>query len=286
MRISTQTQFAIERLGVTETFRVLKEAGFDAYDYTILDASAENPLYGDDWQSHIAEVRAAAQAVGLPCNQAHAPHPTSQPDLPKYADYNARIFDVTVRCIEAAAMLGANAIVVHPVQHMVYREHAEELFRLNMDFYRALAPYAKRAGIRIALENMWQRNGQGVIVDSTCGQPAEFIRYFDTLADDCFTCCLDIGHCFLCGHDPAAAIREMGAGRIGALHVHDNDGKDDLHLLPHLGRINWSSVAAALADVGYRGDFTYEAYGFIKKMPAAAMPAAYRLMADVARGMK
>ena len=286
MLFSTDTQVIAARMGFPDALRVLAEAGFTAYDFSIFDHTENNPVFTDRWRAYTAEIKAAADASGIVCNQAHAPHPTKKEETPENHAYNEKIFDTVVRAMEAAASLGAKAIVVHPIQHLDYSRYAEELFAMNMDFYRALAPYAKRFGIQIALENMWQNDGDtDRIVDSTCAPAAEFIRYFDTLGDDCFTCCLDLGHCPLCGHDAAETIRAMGADRIGALHIHDNDFINDQHTLPYLGRTDWDAVLFALHDVGYRGDFTYEAHGFVRHLPTDALPSAFRLMADLAKIM-
>lgn len=285
MLISTDTQIIAARIGMPDAVRVLAAAGFTAYDFSLFDISENNPVFTSKYLPYLKTVKDAAQAAGIVCNQAHAPYPTRKAETDGNAAYNGRIFDIVVRALEASAYLGAKAVVVHPIQHLPYEGNEERLFSMNMDFYRALAPHAKRLGVKIAIENMWQTGKNGVIVDSTCGSAAEFIRYFDTLADDCFTCCLDLGHSFLCGHDTAGMIRRMGGGRIGALHIHDNDGRTDGHILPYHGRMDWDAILAALSDIGYAGDFTYEAHEFVRFLPTEALPAAYRLMADLAAAM-
>lgn len=283
MRISTTTNFLVKRYGSMQAaVRMLAEAGFDCYDYSVFDTSENNPLYCDGWREYIAEVKAAADAVGILCNQSHAPFPSSMPDLPKNADYNAHIFERIVRAMEGAALLGAQNIVVHPVQHLNYWENQQKLFDMNMDFYRSLAPYAKKFGIKVCVENMWQRK-DGRICDSTCATSAEFAAYLDTLADDCFTGCLDLGHCGLCGHDAAQMIRDLGASHIGALHVHDNDHYGDQHTIPFNGRLNWPEITEALGNIGYAGDFTYEADSYLNPLQNDFVPNALAYMEKMAR---
>ena len=53
----------------------------------------------------------------------------------------------------------------------------------------------------------------------------------------------------------------MGYGRLKALHLHDNDGREDMHVLPlteGTGKVDWDALLKALADIGYEGDFTYK----------------------------
>lgn len=283
MRISTTTDHLARRYGSeVQAVQMLAKAGFDCYDYSVFRTGSDNPLYTDGWREHIAAIRAAADAAGIACNQSHAPFPSSQPDQPRYVEYNAQIFDKITRAMEGAALLGAKNIVVHPVQHLPYWDNKKYLFDANMDFYRSLAPYAKKFGIRVCVENMWQRK-DGRITDSTCATPEEFAAYLDTLADDCFTGCLDLGHCGLCGHDAARMIRSLGRGHIGALHVHDNDHYNDTHTIPYNGKMNWPEITAALGAIDYAGDFTYEADTYIISLPDDFIPDALEYMAKMAR---
>jgi sugar phosphate isomerase/epimerase len=285
MRISTTTNLLTQRFGtLTAAVQMLADAGFDCYDFSVFDISEKNPLYGENWREHIAEVKAAADKAGIACNQSHAPFPSSQPDLPRFTEYNEHIFDRIVRAMEGAAFLGAGDIIVHPVQHLKYWENQQKLFDMNMDFYRSLAPYAKKLGIRISIENMWQYK-DGRIVDSTCATSAEFAAYLDTLNDDCFSGCLDLGHVGLCGHDAAQMILDLGAKHIHTLHVHDNNHIDDTHTIPFNGKMNWAEISAALGKIGYAGDFTYEACTYMAGMPNDFIPDALAYMARIARNL-
>jgi sugar phosphate isomerase/epimerase len=71
--------------------------------------------------------------------------------------------------------------------------------------------------------------------------------------------------------------------RLGALHVHDVDRIRDLHTLPYLGKLNWDDITAALRDVDYTGDFTYEVESFLHPLDDSFIPTALRFMHDVGR---
>src|SRR5262249_42958204 len=47
---------------------------------------------------------------------------------------------------------------------------------------------------------------------------------------------LDVGHCLISGEDPADAVRRAG-GRLGYVHLDDNDGVADLHWPLLAGRL-------------------------------------------------
>ena len=69
---------------------------------------------------------------------------------------------------------------------------------------------------------------------------------------------LDVGHCHAVGEDAVTAIKRLAKRLIG-LHLSDNHGSGDEHLLPGEGTINWPHVAAALDPAGFEGMLTYEA---------------------------
>lgn len=46
--------------------------------------------------------------------------------------------------------------------------------------------------------------------------------------------------------------------RIFAVHLHDNDKSDDLHLIPFDGTLNWKNVVKNLKDSNYNGPITME----------------------------
>jgi sugar phosphate isomerase/epimerase len=95
--------------------------------------------------------------------------------------------------------------------------------------------------------------------------------------------CLDIGHAPLVGVDPCELIRALGRDRLKALHVHDVDGINDLHTLPYLSKINWDSVCAALKEIGYEGDLTFEAGNFVTPLPTELSAAAAKFMVAAGR---
>lgn len=258
MILSTQTDYLGRQFGDIEAINILSDAGFDALDYSMFAMREDDcVLNTPDYKRYIATLKSTAQNRGLTFRQAHAPFPSSKPD----GEYTAVLFDKLTRSIEIAGFIGAKIIVIHPMHHLPYDKNAILLKEMNMDFYRSLAPYAKTAGIKIALENMWQRDEEKRIVPSTCSRTKEFVEWMETLSDDCFTACLDLGHAGLYGYDAAEMIKGLGE-HIGALHVHDNDFQGDQHIAPYLGKMHWDTICNALAAIGYRGDLTLEADNF------------------------
>ena len=284
MLISTPISVLKKNFGIHETLRILARAGFTAFDLTVFDIDEDNPLYNEGWQDYLDTILDVCRETGIVCNQAHAPFTSRKIEVPKNEWYNTRIQECIIRTIEAAGYLGAKVVVVHPITYKRYRDHKEFMDEKNFEFFRSLGPHAHKAGVKIGVENMLQVDDDGKIIVAPCSDPDDFCRYIDTLGED-FTACLDIGHCALNGPRPAQMIHALGADRLGALHVHDNDGKRDIHQLPYHMAIDWDEILDALADVGYRGDFTLEADTFYGRLPKELLEDAAGHMAKVSHHM-
>jgi sugar phosphate isomerase/epimerase len=278
MLFSTNTTFATDRpdLGLFGGVEILIDGGFPALDLSFFNYDF---VMQDDYVNRAKSLRSLAQSHGAIFNQAHAPFGGG------YEKYTTQTVPNLPRIFEFAGICGVKNIVVHPLQDGRYYGREEEFFERNMEFYSKLAPYAKSCGVKIAIENMWQRHPvTKAIVDDVCANPTELVRYYDTLSDpDAFTVCLDLGHVAICGREPEDAVRTIGHDRLGAIHAHDVDYVNDLHTLPGVSKLDYNAICHALADIDYQGDFTLEAESFAKKYPTDHLPAVIRFMADTAR---
>lgn len=281
MLLSTQTDVLARTFGHEEALRMLKRVGYDACDLSFFEmVTGEGPWLKDDWKEKAYALRAVADEIGLKVDQAHAPFPSSKGAEPFDTEVRARI----IRSMEVASILGVENIIVHPMQHLEFRTHKQELFDMNMDFYRSLIPECERLNIHVCAENMWQHDKRrGYIVDSTCSQPDEFVQYIDTIDSPWIRACLDIGHTALVGLEPEEAIYALGHDRLKALHVHDVDYLKDCHTMPYMEKIHWDKVTKALADIDYDGVFTFEADNFLVHMPDEVKEDGARLMVSVGR---
>ena len=282
MILSAQNNALVRNFGHFGAIDVMKSAGYDAMDLSLFGMTdPQNEFCTDGYRDRIAEIRAYAESQGMCFNQSHTPFQFNWATPNEVRDH---LIPCTIRALEVSALAGCKIAVVHPVHHEEYLGHEEERFEENMKFYRTLLPYAKEYGIKIALENMFQREVKRKILGAdTCSHPAEFIRYLDTLDDEHFVACLDLGHCGVVGLEAQDCIRALGHERLHALHVHDNDYTKDQHTLPGLGKMNWEEIMKALAEIRYDGEFTYEADRYFFNLPRELMPKAVSLMVDMGR---
>ena len=281
MILSTQTAVLRDKFGDLKAAQMLKDGGYKYLDLSMFHMSRPaSPFNEPDWQEYTYKLKAHSDELGLVYNQSHIPFTF---DWAKEGEWENRIKDVQHRALDICGIMGVKCVVVHPIHHMPYLGHEEEIFDINMRYYSSLIPICEKYGYKIAIENMWQREQKTKrICHDTCSRMEELIRYIDTLGGtEHFVACLDIGHTSLVGLEPQDCIRQLGHKYLHALHVHDNDYTADQHLIPGQGLLNWDEICRALADIDYDGEFTYEADNFLKKFPVDMLPMAVGFMNQV-----
>jgi len=112
---------------------------------------------------------------------------------------------------------------------------------------------AQPLGVRLAVEVLPNEL-------SRAGSLAHFVEEDVAPADDLAGAevgiCLDFGHAHLDG-DVVDAIETVSEHLI-ATHVHDNRGRNDDHLLPFDGTIDWPAALTAVQKVGFDGALMLE----------------------------
>ena len=279
MLISTDIGAFMKYGSVKQVLELIKNAGFDAYDFSFFNNdAAKDYLYADNYLENARDLRKFADEIGLICNQTHAVFPAVRLGDD---EYNIKMFNDTVKCLEASSVLGAKICVVHPCNYGSLETNAEE----NAEFYLRLLPFAQEYDIKIALENMFQRVGEDRhLSDATCSHHNDFKRHLDLLPEKYFVACVDVGHANLkcLKTSPAEMIRCLG-NRVCALHLHDNDTITDSHLLPYTVSVDFNEIVSALKDINYRGDITLEAVSYPSLFPTSVYPEVAELMCAITK---
>ena len=263
MLISTQTGHSVGRFGFEKGVQTLKDAGYDCLDLSLFEMIRDDSAYvAGDWRALVKERKAYCDANGIIFNQSHAPFSFV------WADENIRENIAKPRVeqsIEVSAMMGVKIEVVHPLHWMPYLGHEKEAFDLNVAYYKSLIPLARHYGVKLALENMWQKEvKRKCICTDVAGFAKDHADLIDAIDSEWVVACLDVGHCSLVGEEAENTIRILGHDRLKSLHLHDNDYQGDRHTIPGLGQMNWDNIMKALDDIKYDGEFTYEADAFLK----------------------
>ncbi len=264
MIISTETASVSKLVGEEKAVELIARAGFDAWDFSIYPMCTydkekrifldnDHPLVKPDYLNFAKKLRRIGEYNGIFCNQSHAPFPLVMPSIDKYLK----------RSIECTSEAGGKICVIHPYNYYTAEENAE--------IYFPLLEFAKDYGVKIATENMWGNwnEEENHATRAACSDEKDFLAHLDAVNDDDFIACLDIGHAEMMGLNTSAVsmIKALGS-KLQSLHIHDNDLRYDLHDIPFSGSIDFEAVAKALKEIGYMGEFTLEASGYIKKCNA------------------
>ena len=259
MLLSTETNSVVKRFGQEKAFEMLKKSGFDACDFSFYNCVAE--LLSDNYMENAKKTKALLDKTGLLCNQAHAPFELAEGEP---FDMSCDNYKAVVRSIEYAAYLGAKNIVIH----LICTLNRADLYRYNSEYYKSLETYSKQFGIKIAVENDFERRNGKVL--PVLNYAEEFCEFVENLNSEWIVGCIDIGHAAMF-NDPAEFISKTNNSLLKALHVHDNDLREDLHLFPFSGYINWYDLCDALKKVNYTGDLTFEAIKSLDRIPNELM---------------
>ena len=263
MKISTEIGSAAKIVGEEKAVEYVARAGFDAWDFSMFSMcncdwksntllENDHPLAGADYLKFARQLKQIGLDNGIVCNQSHAPFPSRCPELRSYFK----------RAIECTAEVGGKICIIHPDNDKSPEDNAEMYFEL--------LPFAKECGVKIATENMWNWNYEkGHSSFAACATPESFNAHLDAVNDDYFTACLDIGHAEMKGSDTTAVEMILALGdRLEALHIHDNNKRDDSHQIPFSMDINFEEIVKALKKINYSGWFTLEADQYLKDYTA------------------
>ncbi len=254
MKTSTEIDSIAFTTGWEKAIELVAEAGFDCWDFSMFgmasyqwetDTVVKKGHLLEDRKTAVPfaeKLRKIADSCGIKCNQSHAPFPVK----------NREIRDMLPLALELTAIAGGDICVVHPDNDKSPEENAE--------LFRELLPAARKLGVRIATENMWNWNDkEDCAAPAACSDGPNFKSHIDIVNDPYLVACVDIGHAEMRGLNTSAPemIRELGP-RVKALHLHDNDRHRDFHMLPFTGSVEYEPVVKALCDIGYKGVFTLE----------------------------
>ncbi|MBO5051093.1 MAG: sugar phosphate isomerase/epimerase [Clostridia bacterium] len=165
---------------------------------------------------------------------------------------NPDAYEQLLPWLDLYAAIGIKNAVLHAERFLNEEITDEERFARNLAVLKRLETYVKGKGIRICLENL-----SGFLANVEW-----LMRFMAELDPDCFGICLDTGHLHLCGDGDQRRFILAAGDRLHALHIADNDGSRDQHLIPYgLGRVDLAAVIGALREVNYEGLFNYEIPG-------------------------
>jgi sugar phosphate isomerase/epimerase len=261
MKLATTTgDFHGYTLSQTECLGYIREAGFRYADYSFgSDYAHRAGVYAADHEAYFDEVNTVADRLGIRLVQAHSPMGTP------LTDPEGRFLADTIRCVDACGAWGIPNLVVH--SGYTRGLDKKQTLAANKDFFAPILARAERYGVNILVENFNVMCVPGLYWIDNATDLRELI---DLVDHPLFHAVWDAGHANLQEMPQDEELRILGS-HVRALHIQDNRGDTDSHLLPFLGTMSMDALMNGLKDIGYNGFFTFEVGGIFTP-PAEKRP--------------
>lgn len=163
------------------------------------------------------------------------------------------------RCVDWLALAGGRCLVVHP-GGLSDPEDAEARGASLARGLDLLADHAAGTGVLLCVENM----PPGVHPGS---RMADLRVIVEGLGRGEIGLALDTGHAHIAA---SSGSETLAAGPLLlTTHVHDNDGRHDVHLPPGQGSIDWGAWVVTLDAVDYQGPIVLECIKHLRDRPAS-----------------
>ncbi len=195
----------------------------------------------------VKKTRRLADQRGLIYQSVHAPFYKVHKMWTK-DDYKEPM-DEMINCLESCSDNGVDLMVAHTF--IGFDDHNP--CEYGIENFEKVARRAKELGVKMALENT---EGEEYLAALMKG-----LSHMDNVGF-----CYDTGHeqCYNYGKN----LISMYGDRLFGTHINDNAGirdyngkitcRDDLHLLPYDGIIDWNCITKRIADCGFEGPLTFE----------------------------
>ena len=224
------------------------EAGFKYIDLSLYEISKDDDLLiSSKWQDNAKRLLENTEKKGASFLQAHSPggNPISGDTA------SERLIEATIRSIDVCGALGIKNTVVHG--GFLEGIDKKTYFRKNKEFFEKLFPAMEKNNVNVLCENSTTKNMGDMYFTNSGEDMRGFVEYVN---HPLFHACWDTGHgnCEGNQYDDIVAL----GNELYALHINDNSGRGDEHVLPYLGTVNMDGIMNALIDIGYSSAFTFE----------------------------
>jgi sugar phosphate isomerase/epimerase len=229
----------------------IRSFGFDAVE---LFATRSHFDYRDE--TAIATLAQWLTETGLALHSVHAPITTSAAGGQWGDNYSNAAADSARRqaavaesgaALQIARRIPFNVLVVHLGCPSAKSQAADNARASAFRSAEEICRLAEPLGVQVAFE---------VIPNGLSTAPSLVAMLERDLDESHAGICLDFGHAHLLG-DVADAV-ETAAEHVITTHVHDNRGRDDEHLVPYRGSINWDMALMTMQKIGYEGTYMFE----------------------------
>ncbi len=243
MNLSMWTSYYVD-LSPEEAVSELKKNGYNYCELS--DEHGAELLARGDAKTVGAAFKKYCDDIGMTVSQGHLYLKV------RLCDETQPILDIMKNWLDLYYAIGVKSAVLHCDHMMESSCTHEEKLQKNLAVIKQLVDYLKGTDMVICLENLTR----------LCLNADDLMWFVEQINSENLGICLDTGHLNMSETpDQVAFIRRVGK-HLKALHIADNQGETDQHMLPFgRGNVDIEAVMQALKEVGYEGLFNYEVPG-------------------------
>ena len=183
------------------------------------------------------------KAIHMPMNGVDISHPEEYDRVKSIREIEKTVL--------VAHRLGAGLVVAHPGG--ICKNISDRVERLNnsINSLTEIIEFCRQWKVKLAIEN----TPPGRLGDHW----GEIHKIFTEIRSEYIGICFDTGHYILNKKNSDKFQLNLEKEAINwkksllHIHIHDNDGKQDLYLLPGEGRFLWDSLVPFLQKIQYKG---------------------------------
>ena len=231
-----------------EAMKLAKDAGFEGIELALCGDGEISMTSSDE---ELLSIRAYADQLGIKIPSLSSGLCWTYSLTADDPEERQRAFDMVVRQLYCAKMIGAETVLVIPGSVSV--EFAPEWGVVDYDVVwdraleqvKKLAPIAEEMGVQIGLENVWNK---------FLLSPLEMRNFIDAVGSEWVGAYFDTGNVVYSGY-PEQWIKILGK-RIFKVHFKDyrrNPGGLNAFVDLLAGDVDWKAVRAAFEAIGYDG---------------------------------
>ena len=222
----------------------IKEAGFN-----LIEIWGKKPHLDFASPSAIKDIKTSLSSLGIKVVSFHGPFGEGFDLSSQDESLRRKAVKGMITSLEALEELGGERLVVHPSSGIKEAAVRELCLAKAYRSLEELLKICEKKKKTLAVENMLA----GGLGDNS----EELWKLVNSFSSTYIGICLDTGHINNIGEDLIQATRKFQS-RLVTLHVSDNDGSRDEHILPGEGNINWEKFLVTLSQGSYDGPFMYE----------------------------
>lgn len=217
-------------ISMSKRFELIKNAGFDSVMIWWGDGENEFGCLKNSYKS-------LSEKYGLPITNAHLPFDNAN-DLWLNCTVGDEYTEFICQQITECSYFNIPTVVMHLTKGQNVSPYSD----LGLNRMNKIIDTAEKCNVNLALENL---------------RKVEYLDFvFNNIKSEKMGICFDSGHnnYFTLERDILSDYKD----HLFALHLNDNMGDDDIHMLPFDGTVNWGRLAGTLKEIRYNGVLSLE----------------------------